>query len=102
MAIGEKNTIVKTGVVLSYSLDRVRDPDDHLLRREVHLISDQVTSERVTVFDETKDVGNKDAWVADLERQKLRLEADKQAGIEQADAAILATQSQIDEIEALI
>ena len=71
------------------------------MRRERHRIKDESSPDTVLIQDRTRNVGDRDDWVAGLEIQKLELEEEKQAGIDLADEAIQATQDQIDEINAL-
>ena len=99
MAVGEKNTIVRTIIRVTYHL-KVNDPSK-LMRRERHRIKDESSPDTVLIQDRTRNVGDRDDWVAGLEIQKLELEEEKQAGIDLADEAIQATQDQIDEINAL-
>lgn len=102
MATGEKGTIVKTFIQVTYTLDTSKPvPDDHLLRREIHRVKDEDTVDIVVVSDTTKDVGNKDDWQDQLEDEKDSLETAQTDTNDSFDDQIEIVQEQIDEIDTL-
>ena len=99
MATGEKDTSVRTFIQVTYSLDG-GDPD-HLLRREVHRVKDETTTDFVVVMDITVDVGEKDDWRDDLQNQSYTLENHKVDMVDNLDSQIEILDEQIAEIDLL-
>ena len=102
MATGETDTRVKTFITVSYARDGGQpEPEEHLLRQEVHRVKDEDTTDFVTVRDDTIDVGENDDWVGKLNDEITRLETQKDDFVDAVDDQIELLQEQIDEIDAL-
>ena len=99
MATGETTTHVKTFISISYSL--LGGDENHLLRRELHRIKDELLNEFVTVFDKTADVGEKDNWKDKLSDEKNRVETRRDDDFDKANDTIDILDDQINEIDTL-
>lgn len=98
MATGESDTLVKTLISVSYSAP---GGDNHLLRRERHRIKDETTTDIVTVFDETRDVGEKDDWLTYLTDKRDSVETFRDDNFDSSTDQIEVIDDQINEIEGL-
>lgn len=99
MATGENKTLVNTFIQVTYSL--LGGDPNHLLRRELHRIKDDVLTDFVTVFDETTDVGEKDDYSDFLGDRKDKTVTERDDEVDRYDDQIEILTEQINEIDSL-
>ena len=98
MAEIEKDTRVKTFIQVTYSIPV---SPDNLMRRELHRVKDEVTTDFVVVQDNERDVGEKDDWKDGLQDQLDALEDQKADIVNSFNDQIELLQDQINEIDGL-